>query len=297
MNLDFQYIVEGLGVSFVVTSKVPANAIFSWDFGDTKEAYNTRCPQHNYEKSGFYIVTLEVKTSDGSYNETVQRTLIVSDKVKTRLTDSIYNLINHFIPSDLSGPMTNEEKSLYINKWQLYIGPIVNRSRGNEIPLEQYNNELYYEGLENQLIMELAAWEFLNVKILNILTASGHYISGIIKSDSTKDGESYEEVRGDRVKRIQTGPTEVEYYDSLTESTANLFSAYTKALQPGGVMDQLRKNLCMLAERVSIYLPFCNQKWNPIVPRIVNKRNPGLIGGPNPANPINQPGVTIVPRK
>lgn len=51
-DLDFQYTVEGLDVSFSVTSKVPAKAIFNWDFGDDKEAYNQRNPSHSYEKSG-----------------------------------------------------------------------------------------------------------------------------------------------------------------------------------------------------------------------------------------------------
>lgn len=289
-NLDFQYRIEGLEVSFTVTSKVPAKAIFSWDFGDGKDAYNIRQPSHTYEKSGFYTVTLTVETSDGSYNEEVQRIVVISTLVRTHLTDSIYNLINEYIPKDLSGPMTNDQKSLYINKWQLYIHPLVDRPRGFEIPVEHYNDELYYEGLENQLIMELAAWEYLHIKILNLLTSAGQYMSEITSTGSTDD-ENFEGTRGDRVKRIQTGPTEVEYYDTLSDSTAALFKAYSQAIKPGGILDELRKNLCALALRLNIFLPFCDQPYDSIVPRVVNKRDPGKLGGPNPGYPIHKKKV------
>lgn len=295
-NLDFQYRIEGLEVSFTVTSKVPAKAIFSWDFGDNKEAYNERQPSHLYEKPGFYTVSLTVELSDGSYHLECQRIILISDMVKTHLTDSIYNLINEFIPHELSDEMSNDQKSLYINKWQLYIGPLVNRPRGKEIPVEHYTDELYYEGLENQLIMELAAWDYLNIKILNILTGAGQYLKNITTSGST-DGDDFDSTRGDRVKRIQTGPTEVEYYDSLSESASSLFKAYSQAVKPGGVMDELRKNLCMLASRLSIYLPFCDQSYHPTIPQVVNRRNPGPLGGPNPTAPLNYPGsVNITPK-
>ena len=35
-NLDFVAIANGLEVSFRVLTKVPAKAIFDWDFGDDK---------------------------------------------------------------------------------------------------------------------------------------------------------------------------------------------------------------------------------------------------------------------
>ncbi len=296
-NLDFQYRIGGLEVSFTVSSKVPAKAIFDWDFGDGNGAYNVRQPSHKYEKSGFYTVTLNVVSTEDGYDQTLQRMVIISDVVKTHLTDSIYNLINEYIPHELSDPMNNDQKALYINKWQLYIHPLVNRQEGKEIPLEEYNNELYYEGLENQLIMELAAWDYLNVKILNILTGTGEYIK-VINSTGGTEGENFEETRGDRVKRIQTGPTEVEYYDSLSDATSSLFKAYSQAVKPGGIMDELRKNLCMLAQRLSIYLPFCDQPYHPVVPQVVNRRNPGPLGGPNPIAPLNYGRtVTILPRK
>lgn len=289
-KLDFQVSIEGLDTSFRVISKVPAKAIFDWDFGDSNTKYNVRQPSHTYKESGFYTVTLNVQCNEVGYNETVEKMVVISNIVKTHLTDSIYNLINEYIPHELSEPMTQDQKALYINKWQMYIQPLVNRPRGYEIPVDKYNDELYYEGLENQLIMELAAWDYLNTKILNILTGTGQYIRDLTTISGTEN-EDYEGTRGDRVKRIQTGPTEIEYYDSLSEATSALFKAYTQALQPGGIMDELRKNLCMLSQRVSIFLPFCEAPYHPKVPKVVNRRIAGPLGGPNPVAPLNRGGV------
>lgn len=300
-NLDFQCITEGLGVSFRIFSKVPVKAIFSWDFGDFTDPSTLKNPSHTYAENGFYTVTLEVNDPNTGYHKTSSRTVIVSDIVKTHLPDSIYNLVNNYIPQEITQGMSFEQKNVYINKWQLYIQPLVNREEGKEIPIEHYNDELYYEGLENQLIMELAAWDYLNVEVTNILTSTGKYISELTRTNETKPDQKQdsddEGVRGDRVKKITTGPTEVEYFDNISDSVSNFFSTYMKALQPGGVMDQLRKNLCTLAQRLDIYLPFCDQIHDVVIPRVVNRRNPGVLGGPNPTYPLSHQGVTLIPKK
>lgn len=181
-NLDFVATTNGLEVSFRVLSKVPAKAIFDWDFGDDKgSAYDVKQPTYTYEKSGFYTVALNITNSDG-LNLSATKLVIVNTEAVTTLTDSIYNLINYFIPSEISDGMTIEEKEMYITKWQLYIQPLVNHC----IPLDKYNDELMYEALENQLIMELAAWDYLNVKLLNLLTSTGEYLSQLT---STKEQE------------------------------------------------------------------------------------------------------------
>ena len=172
-NLDFVAIANGLEVSFRVLTKVPAKAIFDWDFGDDKgSVYDVKQPTYTYEKSGFYTVALNITNSEG-LNLNATKTIIVNTESKTTLTDSIYNLINYYIPSEISDGMSSEEKAMYITKWQLYIQPLVNHI----IPLDKYNDELMYEALENQLIMELAAWDYLNVKLLNLLTSTGEYLS------------------------------------------------------------------------------------------------------------------------
>lgn len=299
-NLDFQYTAEGLGVSFRIFSKVPGKAFFSWDFGDFTDPSTLKNPTHIYSEKGFYTVKLNVDDPNTGYHKTSSRTVIVSDVVKTTLPDSIYNLVDNYIPKEIINGMSFEQKNVYINKWQLYIQPLVNREEGKEIPIEHYNDELYYEGLENQLIMELAAWDYLNVEVTNILTSTGKYISELTRTGETKpekEGSNEDGVRGDRVKKITTGPTEVEYFDNISDSVSTFFSTYMKALQPGGVMDQLRKNLCTLAQRLDIYLPFCDQINDVVIPRVVNRRDPGVLGGPNPTSPLSHQGVTLIPKK
>ena len=219
-NLDFVATTNGLEVSFRVLSQVPVKAIFDWDFGDDKgSAYDVKQPTYTYEKSGFYTVALNITNSDG-LNLSATKLVIVNTEAVTTLTDSIYNLINYFIPSEISDGITIEEKEMYITKWQLYIQPLVNHC----IPLDKYNDELMYGALENQLIMELAAWDYLNVKLLNLLTSTGEYLSQLTSTkEQAGDGSSKPELtRGDRIKQITTGPTEVQYYDMLSDSTSSL---------------------------------------------------------------------------
>lgn len=207
-NLDFTYVTSGLEVSFRVLTKVPAKSIFDWDFGDDKgEVFNGgRHQSYSYEKSGFYDVTLHVTNSDG-LDLTCTRTVVVCNYGHTTLQDTIYNLIDRYIPKELHESMTIEDKTAYITKWQLYIFPLVNHT----IPPDKYNDELWYEGLENQLIMELAVWDYLNIQIQNILLVAGNSFREIISTESTgpdQDGDSPgEHARGDRIKQITTGPT------------------------------------------------------------------------------------------
>ena len=180
-NLDFTYVTSGLEVSFRVLTKVPAKSIFDWDFGDDKgEVFNGgRHQSYSYEKSGFYDVTLHVTNSDG-LDLTCTRTVVVCNYGHTTLQDTIYNLIDRYIPKELHESMTIEDKTAYITKWQLYIFPLVNHT----IPPDKYNDELWYEGLENQLIMELAVWDYLNIQIQNILLVAGNSFREIISTES-----------------------------------------------------------------------------------------------------------------
>lgn len=285
-NIDFIYVTSGLEVSFRVLCKVPVKCVFDWDFGDdTDQVFNKRHVSHSYKSAGFYTVTLHVTSSTG-LDEVIQKTVVICDYGHTTLSDSIYVLIDNYIPSEITEGMTREEKAIYIQKWQYYIGPLVNHL----IPPDKYLDELWYEALENQLIMELASWDYLNVKIQNLMISTGEYLSQLTSTkETTGDGESGpEKARGDRIKQITTGPTEVQYYDILSDSISSLWDKYSSSMKPGGFMDELRKNLCMLAARLEIYLPFCNTITREVVPRVVNHRRQGPIDGPNPTAPINK---------
>lgn len=287
-NLDFIYQAECLEVSFrVLDPRVPAKAIFSWDFGDSKGiAYNQKQPTYTYEKSGFYPVTLTITSSDGSVDLSATKVVLVNILANTNLSNSIYVLIDKYIPSEINQGMTLEDKKIFINKWQLYIGPLVN----HEIPDNKITDELYYEGLENQLIMELAVWDFATVTLTNLILSTGEYLSQLTSTkETTGDGESEpEKARGDRIKQITTGPTEVQYYDKVSESVSSLYKAYTTAAGPNGILEELKRNLCILASRLDIFLPFCDQPNTIVAPKVVNHRRPGLLSGPNPGYPVKR---------
>lgn len=281
MNVAFVYVTKGLQVSFRIISKVSAGVTTSWDFGDSNgSSSNDRSPSYTYETAGFYTVTLRV-TKDEETIEQSQLVMVSEDEsITTHLSDSIYNLIDNYIPPEL-GNITMDQKVTYITKWQLYLGPLVN----HEILPDKYQDELAYEGLENQLVMELAAWEYLNVQLTALLAKTNDFFSKFQSQSGTSEEDS--EDPNTRIKSITTGPTEVEYYDKFSDSIASWWKYYMQALQPGGIIDELRINLCTLAQRLEIYLPFCDKVRTSVVPKVVNRRKAGPLGGPNPIAPLN----------
>ena len=294
MDLAFVYVAKGLEVSFKVQNTVPADATIGWDFGVDNGFSSELNPTFTYERPGYYDVTLTITVEEGgeSVESSFSQTVFVSE-VKTHLSDSIYNLIDLYVPTNLveEGGIPENKKTAFIQKWQLYIGPLVDRC----IPVEEYTNEYYYEGLENQLIMELAIWDFLNLKVMSMLTETGRLIE-YLTTRTVETEASEEETSGDnygtagRIKRIQTGPTEVEYFDEVSESLSGLYKSYSDAIKPGGVIDILKQNLCNLASRLLIFLPMCDNAYTNAkvkVPRVVNRRHPKGIDGPNPPTLLN----------
>lgn len=285
MVVDFIFNTVGLKSNFINLSyEVPDEYTYSWDFGDGGTSTELN-PTHEYQKMGFYKVSMSIVDSNNRPVEKVTKTVLISDKVKTHLSNSIYVLINTYIPYSIFGKVPSSIKQQFIEKWQLYIQPLVN----HEIPVEDFNNELYYEALENQLIMELAAYDYMLLNIQNVINAT----SQTIINDNSQGSECNEEYSsqssgsssntssGGSIKKIVTGPTEVEYFND-TESEKDFISNITKAVQPGGFIDILKQNLCMLAGRLDIYLPICENQTRVVVPRVVNRRRPRLLDGPDP---------------
>lgn len=276
MVVDFIFNTVGLKSNFTNLSyEVPDEYTYSWDFGDGETSTELN-PTHEYQKMGFYRVSMSIVDSNNRPVEKVTKTVLISDKVKTHLSNSIYVLINTYIPYSIFGKVPSSVKQQFIEKWQLYIQPLVN----HEIPVEDFNNELYYEALENQLIMELAAYDYMILNIQNVINTTSQTI---IKDNSQSSGSSSDtsSASGGSIKKIVTGPTEVEYFND-TESEKDSVSNITKATQPGGFIDILKQNLCMLAGRLDIYLPICENQTRVVVPRVVNRRKPRLLDGPDP---------------
>lgn len=276
MVVDFNYATVGLKVTFEnLSTGVPSDYTYHWDFGDnTQSTLNN--PTHEFDKSGFYKVTLLVKDPASNTVGSSEQRVSVTDKAKTHLSGSIYQLIDTYIPENIFGVVTTSTKRQFIEKWQLYLQPLVNHC----IPLQEYNNEMYYEALENQLIMELAAYDFMSVQVANMVKAQAQSILENNTTSSSGGSEPSDGYQGD-VKKIQTGPTQVEYFNP-NEDESDLASNIIKALGPGGLLDMMKENLCMLAGRLDIYLPICERPTRVVVPKAVNKRIKGPLSGPDP---------------
>lgn len=273
----FTFTTEGLKVKFRnLSTQVPAGSVYLWDFGDNSQASQEQNPIHIYETIGFYLVSLKVENPNSKVIGTYKQTIVVTDRVNTSLSGSIYDLIDGLIPAGIWGEMSYIQKRLYIEKWQLYLQPLVNHC----IPIEEYNNELYYEALENQLIMELAAWDWLTVRISHMLQSITANIT-----ENTSDSSSSEETTtsggSGEIKAIKTGPTEVQYYNDI-ESTNETASVISKTMAPGGIVDMLKQKICMLSARLVIFLPICDILSRNVVPSVGNRRRPHGLMGPNP---------------
>ena len=223
MVVDFIFNTVGLKSNFINLSyEVPDEYTYSWDFGDGETSTELN-PTHEYQKMGFYRVSMSIVDSNNRPVEKVTKTVLISDKVKTHLSNSIYVLINTYIPYSIFGKVPSSVKQQFIEKWQLYIQPLVN----HEIPVEDFNNELYYEALENQLIMELAAYDYMILNIQNVINATSQTIikdnsqgseCGVeYSSQSSGSSSDTSSASGGSIKKIVTGPTEVEYFND-TES-------------------------------------------------------------------------------
>lgn len=239
---------NGLTVDFRNFTEVPSgNITYHWDFGDNMES-SLSSPSHTYNASGIYEAKLDIIV-EGEVNSYSLRVLVSDDTKITTLSDSIYNLIDKYIPHNIQFPF--DDKRVYIEKWQLYLQPLVD----HEITNYDFNNEVKYNALENQLIMEMAVIDFLITTYTNILQ-TGHLTGVIINNDSG-------------VRKITTGPTEVEYFDD-GELRKSLIDNALKALSKGGLIDTLKSNVCQLSERLNIYLPICRTiNSNIVTPEVV----------------------------
>ena len=270
MAVEFTHSTHKLDVRFTNLSTSTGQAKPNWDFGDgqTSEEIN---PTHHFDERGRYDVTLKYILADGTAVGEFTQVVMVSDMVNTTLPDTIYLLINTYLPAETFGEIDPKIKNQFINKWQLYLGPIVN----HRIPECEFTNELYFEALENQLIMELAAYDYMVLKVNQMFQGVTHKLDSHSTGESESEGEN-------SVKHITTGPTEVEYFNG-EDFLGDAISAIVKAMNPDGVIALMRNQVCMLAARLDIYLPICQRLPDKkVVPRVVNRRKKTFLGGPDP---------------
>lgn len=310
MVVDFITTGTGLTVKFKNLSKgIPTDSTFNWNFGDG-ETSQIENPSHTYQEAGFFTVMLTVINSDGESEAKYRKyTIIVTDQACTKLPGSIYDLIDTYIPATIFGCLSGRQKQTLIEKWQAFIYPLVNHC----IPPEEFNNELYYEALENQLVMQLAARDYMLQQFQLMLGAEASSIisnnsytqeeldecgcaddsgsactpGGDDPDDPGSGGSSSSSRSSGGVKSIKTGPSEVEFHNEA-ETDSNLTRNLLRAAEKDNILDRITSETCYIAESLEIFLPFCDPSrlQDTVIPRVIDRRRPGLLDGPNPKFPI-----------
>jgi hypothetical protein len=256
MNLSFSILRDrGMLYKFIDEStEVPEGSQYLWDFGDLTNS-TLKNPEKRYTEIGEYTIKLRVTSPDTPPEinggdiipgETIEVSQLLIIRTRTALSKPLIDVAKTYIPEIL---ITDFEanQGQYMDKWQLYIQPLVK----HEVPEEYYFDETYYEALENQLIAELVVYDYFVAALSKYLATTIANGSNAIASD---DGDT--ETSDGEVKKIVTGPTEAEFFSSA-ENSAKLIKALEGISKVGGTLDMLRSEVCQLAHRLDIYLPMC----------------------------------------
>lgn len=264
----FGYSKIGLTVNFQ-NSSLNNPITYAWDFGDGTTSQD-KSPSHTYTEMGFFTVTLIVTNADGESDLTI--TIGASD-VEDMMNASLMELIDHYIPSALKGEMTATEKVSLIQKWQLYLQPLVYLPY--KVDKTNTHNEFKWPGLVNVLIAQLVAFD-ITVQAANQFVSSTMSIGGGSTGTTTGSGKQ-------QLKSVETGPAKTEWYeDKTSEDIKNLADAISSATRAGGGIDIMKESICMLSQRISIWLPICPAPNFSVAPRVFAACYPRV----NAANPF-----------
>lgn len=239
-NFNHKAVPGGHEIGFInLSTNGPTS--YSWVFGDGNIS-DEKNPTHNYGTNGFFNVTLTVANADGE-SDPITFPVGVNSSGPV-LSQSIYTLVKQYIPENIT--YSPAELKGLIEKWQLYIQPLVNHL----IAPEDVFNEFAYTPLENTLVAQLAAYDI-------IIQGANAYISSISNGGTTSKRA---------IKKITTGPTDVEWFPD-TEAGNAMKSIFTT----GGAFEQIKQSICMLARRVSITLPIICPAHNVVVAPLIGK--------------------------
>jgi len=214
---------------------------YIWDFGDGNTSI-VKNPVHQYQEDGFYKVSLISTNVDGA-SDILEINLGIGAGTDT-LNVSLLEYININIPLLLVPELTTSDKITHINKWQNYLQPLV--FIPYKVKAEDINNELAWPGLVNTLIALLVSYDLTSI-LAN--RAMNRLLTGISDNSLQPGGEN------DGVKKINTGPTEVEFQDASDDSINNAKIISSIISGKDGSIASIKTSICILSHRLRIYLP------------------------------------------
>lgn len=243
----FGFSKNGLEVTFINNSLNNPTS-YQWDFGDSTTSI-LKDPTHTYTTPGYYQISLIATNADGSSDPFVWN-IGVSVASDTSIAVPLIQLIDQYLPGSLVGDSSINEKANLINKWQLFLQPLVESP--NPVPIEQIHNEFAWPGLSNYLIAQLCAYDIILQGANQFLSQSGSESSSSSSDSGTIDPTSR------IVKSVETGPSKVEWFENRSsEELERIGNAFASATRVGGALDQLKISICQLASRLKIKLAMC----------------------------------------
>lgn len=276
----FGYAKKGLLVDFKNLS-LNSPTSYGWDFGDGNES-TEREPMYTYLSPGFYEVTLITSNADG-ISEPFKTTIGVGEENEIA-NQNLPQLIDDYMPAILLGSASIQRKATLINKWQLYLQPLVYLENPDPdlppytVSVEDTHNEYKWPALFNYLIAQLCAYDIVLQGMNRFLSLNGNITTEMTNiTEATQGG----------IKAIETGPTKTEWYeDKPSEVIKEIGIAYLNASKPGGPLSKLIGGICQFSARLRIYLPMCGRlPHTTIPPQVTNKP----CRTPHNANPF---GIT-----
>lgn len=248
--MPYQSIIEftsdGLEVTFRSETPTEAAILYvNWDFGFSgSPTSNAKYPTPiTFPAKGKYKIFLGESTQmfdpEGSgpppYIPTATVELIIDEVHGANFS------IGQLVKAGLSPEMVHSEIVLnnLIRKWQLFLQSAIYP----EISDENLFNESEWPYLVNILISKLVLHDLI-LKAASLAMTAYTNTSLSTSTTSNKKGP---------VKRIETGPSSAEWYDSSTFWS----SMFKGAADNPGVFGLLVAEICMYADRVKVELPMC----------------------------------------
>ena len=240
-------VVDGVIIPYDLTGKTvalklfdradPANEVYSKDPVSLGDGFGT-----------FELLKVETESNeilDYQVIETIGAdTQLLAYGTLTFVNPAKYIPFRDIVTNETPGGLTIPENYITIKafEWRLFLQNAVEPA----ISDEDVSNEAAWPTLVNILIAKLVVHDYISKSLKGLLA----------KNDAN------DEANAAGVKKIETGPSNAEFFDSVN-SMANFLKVDSNGNTP---LNTLAVEICQLAKRLEIYLPICkNMHTDPIV--------------------------------
>jgi hypothetical protein len=217
-NADFVFSFDGLSLELTDISNLSGIRLWEVSSGGVSVATSDlKTFLITLDDGALYSISLKVTVGTTIYTSSVE---ILAEAEELFLYQTITQIVLSLLPSGTPISEVQLQQGKY--KWQAIL------AKGLKIPEQYTHNELKWPYLANLLIGYLLVRDLIIQSINQLLLATGS---------------------GGEVKKIVTGPAEVEYHGSD--------SSLTKLLGKDGALDLFQNQICAIAARLGIHISGC----------------------------------------